>query len=160
MKTLRVYIGIVIAFVLTGCGEKIQSGGPMTREQALVESELKLPLASSAQDVYFYLIDRGSQDHDLFLRYKADASDIKSEIAKEWEFRAEFLNRQGLTFSQPIMDRVGFSKRKTWIWNVRPPAWWKPQEIRKGFYTGTEGFDSQHFWVDEESNTVYFHQFF
>jgi len=159
MKTLRGYIGIVIAFVLTGCGEKIQSGGPMTREQALAESELKLPLASSAQDVYFYLIDRGSQDHDLFLRYKADASDIKSEIAKEWEFRSSFAKSRGRDITLPITDKTNYQQHKTW--SVRTtPSWWKPQDIRRGFFSGTEGFEPKSFWVDEDTNTVYFHQIF
>jgi hypothetical protein len=160
MKTYYAYFGIVMAFVIAGCGSQVRTGGPMTCEQALVQSEIQLPVPPSAHDVYFYLVDRGSQDHDLFLRFSADFGDIQLEIAKQWEFRNNFLKRQGIAISQPIIDRVGFSKRKTWIWNVHPPAWWKPQEIRKGFYTGTEGFESQHFWVDEETNTVYFHQFF
>lgn len=130
----------------------------MTKEDALLQSECMLPLPRSAHNVYFYLIDRGSQDHDLFLRFKADASDIKSEIAKQWEFRSSFAKSRGRDITLPIIDKTNCQQRKTW--SVKTPAWWKPQDIRQGYFSGTEGFEPKSFWVDEDTNMVYFHQIF
>lgn len=146
--------------MFSGCSAQVRSGGPMTKEEALLQSECMLPLPPSAHNVYFYLIDRGSQDHDLFLRFNADATDIANEIKEQWEFRSSFAKSRGRVTAEPTIDKTNFQQRKTWSKFTQTPAWWKPQDIRRGYYTGTEGFEPKHFWVDEETNTVYFHQFF
>ncbi len=152
---------VFVTVSLVGC-DVVTSGGPLDRAAALQQSQSELPLPPSAHEIYYHHVDRGTQDHDLFVLFSGDTDtkEIEEFILAQFENEKNFRQKMGRSFSDPIIDRNPQAMAKTlWGSSRGLPDWWHPETIKKGFYIGSKpgAFPVRHFWIDEVEGRVFFY---
>jgi hypothetical protein len=148
-----------VAIWLAGC-DVVTSGGPLDRVTALQQSQSELPLPPSARDVYYYHIDRGTQDHDLFVRFSGEPKDIEQFATAYFKEQNAFRRKLGKAVSEPLIETSPQAMaKKPGAGRQGLPDWWHPDKIKKGLYIGSkpETFPIRHFWIDEAEGRAYFY---
>jgi hypothetical protein len=144
--------------LLAGC-DQIITGGPMGRQEALNHSQLNLPLPSSAHEVFYLYLDRGSQDQDLYVRFSGDPKEIESFAIAFFKKENALRLRMGQPVSDPVVEtNMEAIQNKPWPGFGTLPKWWDPDSIIKGSYiwNGLGGESSAHFWIDELNGRAFF----
>lgn len=146
-----------LTVTLVGC-DVVTGGGPLDRAAALQQSELPLP--QSARDVYYHHIDRGTQDHDIFVRFSGEQKDIQQFVEVYFEDQNAFLRQLGKPMSEPVVETDQQAMNmKPWEGIRSLPDWWQPEAIKMGRYIGSgqKALYDQHFWIDEVEGKVFFY---
>jgi hypothetical protein len=159
---LRITVLIFVVAALLGCQRVVTTGGPVDRKAALQLSQIALPLPDSAHDVYFLLVDYGTQNHDLFVRFSGDVNEIQGFVAKTFNMQHEVSRTSG---KEPIGETLDESaaarSRRPWG-TAKLPDWWHPEAMQGARYIGDNSkapFD-EHFWIDTNQGLVYYYSHF
>ena len=150
---------VFVTLLLVGC-DVVTSGGPLDRAAALQQSQSELPLPPSAHEIYYYHLDRGTQDQDLFVRFSGEPKDIEQFVTKYFEDQNASRRRLGSSVSEPVAETDNQAMAKKPGASSRGlPDWWKPGAIKKGRYVGSkpETFPIRHFWIDEAEGRAFFY---
>jgi len=160
-------LALIWVMAVSGCiriSQHVQSSSetPLTLEQIREDFPVAdyLNVPETASDIRYslsgYKQDWGTDAHtlenrDTYISYKISPSDLKNHIEKTTNFSETNGVLEGEQFERlPIS-----SDTLTWrIWR-RAPRWWKPLDIKRGYFIRySYGHYETRFWVNEDDNTV------
>jgi len=151
------FIGCVLIFHYLET-TSYSSSKPVTLEQVRRDCEYNLPIPESATDIR-YSLSGSTQDWDVYLSYKINPSDLQKFIDKELSDFTEREERSTVAKTPSKIERRPInSDTLTWhIWRDAP-SWWKPLNIKRGYFIGnSDPSAGPRFWINEDDNTVVFY---
>lgn len=140
--------------------ETRRSDKPLTAQQAAKQSGIRLPVPDSARNVRFSLTGE-TQNWDLYLCFQASIEQIQKAIDYELGSYKKRATIAGVFPSEhyrrkPIPESVDAQIERS------SPNWWQPRKIKNGYFIGSSnphGYGPR-FWVDIETQTVFYFEHF
>ena len=157
-------LALTLVMLVSGCirlgrSERRGSDTPLTLEQ-FNDPYLMLSIPRTATDIRYKLSgwtrDWGSgafelENREVYLSYKITPSDLKEHIGEITHFSETKGASEGAHFERRPIN----SDTLTWRSWRRAPRWWKPLDIKKGYFVRYSYDDYEiRAWVNEDDNTV------
>lgn len=142
---------LMLLIVLTGCTRVVyDTNGDVTRSEFMNKYGWGLPLPESASQIRAKSLSEGTQQNQLYLRFKCDLSEFQTTLAR-WQESPAFSNQ-----SKSMIRRLPV-EQNNYVRITKNLEWWRPWDINSGYFTDLRGFSGPvvRIWVDENASIVY-----
>jgi hypothetical protein len=153
-----------------------ESDRPLTLQEAMQRAETRLPVPSTARNIYFHLSGK-TQNWDLYVCFEAPLKDTEEQVQREfhnfdWDLAA-IKSSTSIEARQKFQDAAepeqGWTKyerqkitESTIPADVRrkAPSWWMPEKLEHGYFVGSMRADGYgpRFWVDPKTGKVFYYE--